>query len=362
MNPQTKLVLTSGIAGASFYGVRRAGLIDSAQEARLQELRAEFFARRDGASAVAYELLRTSVLATAAGIFQVYSGGIVIDTVATRLQAGLGANAALFGLRSAAPVGAVVDRYVRRSAFAYRAVPELAARPAEVYWGLLLRSNLCAGHFVTMQSRFPYLFLNFGTYQLGARWLASRRSGGAPKTVAEELACVGAATCVSSTAITVAECPKILDQVGGRCGAPTTVSSVYRDFGLARLLRGYSACFCREGLFNFALLGSPAVAGRLRAAADGGPWAEILDGREVVVASALLGLPMGFLTNAPDQLKTRIQMGRHANLREALRWQVAHGGGVSGLFGRAAAWRALFIAHAVVTFNFARGGVERLLF
>ena len=100
----------------------------------------------------------------------------------------------------------------------------------------------------------------------------------------------------------------------------------------------------------------------MRAAADGGPWAELLDGREVVVASALLGLPMGFLTNAPEQLKTRIQMGRHANLREALRWQVAHGGGVAGLFGRAAAWRALFIAHAVVTFKFARGGVERLLF
>ena len=34
------------------------------------------------------------------------------------------------GLGAAAPVGAVVDRYVRRSAFAYRAVPELAARPA----------------------------------------------------------------------------------------------------------------------------------------------------------------------------------------------------------------------------------------
>ena len=26
---------------------------------------------------------------------------------------------------------------------------------------MLMRSNLCAGHFVTMLSRFPYLFLNF---------------------------------------------------------------------------------------------------------------------------------------------------------------------------------------------------------
>ena len=59
------------------------------------------------------------------------------------------------------------------------------------------------------------------------------------------------------------------------------------------------------------------------------------------------GLPLGFITNAPDQLKTIIQSGSALNMRQALRQQAVSKGGLSAMFGRAALYRASYIAHAV---------------
>lgn len=256
MNPSTKKVLSTVVVGVGYYGARQIGVVTEEHERRLKRMQSDLMRRRDDAKAVVSQLFRTSVCATAAGWFQVYSGGIIIDTIATRLQAGQSVNGAIWGLRSSMSVGAVVDRYVRSQAFKYRSLPEMAAKKREVYWGLLLRSNLMAGHFVTMLSRFPYLFLNFTTYQYTEQAVAYVRPEAANgKSIAEELVCVSASTLVSTTAITVAECPKIIDQVGGKCGQRSTVMSVYKTFGAARLLQGYTACFCREYFFNTALLG-----------------------------------------------------------------------------------------------------------
>lgn len=378
MNPNTKAVISTVVVGVGYYGARQLGLVTEEQERKLRRLKSSFKNSREDAKEVAAALLRTSVCATAAGWFQVYSGGIVIDTVATRLQAGASENFAIWGLRTSAPVADVVARHVRMSAQKYAAVgaPELAATPRAVYAGLILRSNLMAGHFVTMLSRFPYLFLNFTTYQQTERivvWARPEREAldAAPKSIKEELLCVSASTLVSTTAITVAECPKIIDQVGGKCGERSTVSSVYKAYGARRLMQGYTACFCREYLFNTALLLSPSLARAIRervveSAGDGENrsfLADAVDGREIVLASLALGMPMGLLTNAPDQLKTNIQTGQFKNMREAWAAQTAaHGGhlaGLRGLYGTPALYRGIFITHAVVAFNFARDKVER---
>ena len=55
------------------------------------------------------------------------------------------------------------------------------------------------------------------------------------------------------------------------------------------------------------------------------------------------------------------QAGKFKNMREAWAWQRVHGGGLRGLYGIAAIYRALFIAQAILTINFARGGVEQFL-
>ena len=46
---------------------------------------------------------------------------------------------------------------------------------------------------------------------------------------------------------------------------------------------------------------------------------------------------------------------------QAWAWQRVHGGGLRGLYGSAAVCRGLYIAHAVLAFNFARDKVETLL-
>ena len=45
------------------------------------------------------KVLGQTLCASGAGIFQVYSGGIAIDTVSTRMQAGMPARQAIFGAR-----------------------------------------------------------------------------------------------------------------------------------------------------------------------------------------------------------------------------------------------------------------------
>ena len=89
-------------------------------------------------------------------------------------------------------------------------------------------------------------------------------------------------------------------------------------------------------------------------------FARFLDGKELIAMSLSLGLLFGAFTNAPDQMKTNIQTGQFKNMREAWAWQVDNGG-VRGLFGKAAVYRALYIAHAVIAFNFARDKVESFL-
>ena len=46
-------------------------------------------------------------------------------------------------------------------------------------------------------------------------------------------------------------------------------------------------------------------------------------------------------------------------MRQAWAWQRKFGGGLRGLYGKAAIYRGLYIAHAVVAFNFARDRVEK---
>ena len=68
---------------------------------------------------------------------------------------------------------------------------------------------------------------------------------------------------------------------------------------MRRLFQGYTSCFCREYLFNIALLGSPGVATMIHSkiqTGDFGVLGHIVEGNEIVVASMGLGLPMGFLT------------------------------------------------------------------
>jgi hypothetical protein len=131
-------------------------------------------------------------------------------------------------------------------------------------------------------------------------------------------------------------------------------------------MQGYSACFCREFLFNAALLGSPFVAVQLREKfvkpqLESSELAAALHENEEMAAACLLGVSLGFVTNAPDQMKTNIQKGQFLNMREALAWQMKQPGGLAALFGRAAVWRATYIAHAVIAINFARTKVETAL-
>ena len=398
MNPATKGLVVSSVAGAGVWGAKKLGWVKdediSAAKSRIVSFKSSF---RD--------LAQTSACATAAGWFQTYSGGIVIDTVATRLQAGQSMSQSLWGLRRA--TSSPKEVALRHRARVLSRFPTAAPQLYEIYMGMLLRSDLFAGHFVTMLGRFPYLFLNFSTYQQTERlvlrgtfdplWSTLRRAavgiggvkdvddGHAPKTqrpvvrtraekkVYEELLCVSASTLISTAAITVAECPKVIDQVGGdgctaTMGKRSTVLGILREHGARRLLRGYSACFMREYLFNAALLTSPTLAavihekyvrGRRGEAGAEGYLAAALEGREIVVASLLLGLPLGVLTNGPDQLKTNIQTGKFVNMRQAWAWQRKFGGGLRGLYGKAAIYRGLYIAHAVVAFNFARDRVEK---
>ena len=79
---------------------------------------------------------------------------------------------------------------------------------------LVRRCNLAAGHLITAMGRFPYLFLNLGTYSQAEQWCL-RRSGGVqrPLTVLEDILCINAASLVSSFSLTMTECPKVLDQL-----------------------------------------------------------------------------------------------------------------------------------------------------
>lgn len=338
VNPSTATTLAAGV-GAGIYGVARwTRAFRDAETSEVEDTIVETnvpFSRT---------ILGQTAVATVGGWFQVYSGGIAIDTVATRLQAGLSPSQSLYG------------------------VQQLPAQMSmRLRYQMLCRSNLFAGHFVTMLSRFPYLFLNFNTYTQTEHFLLHHH-GGDPhrmKTFGEELMCVGMATLVSSTAICAAECPKILDQLkgGGSAQGRETVYGVLSKFGPRRLMQGYTACFCREFLFNIALLGSPALAVRLRQNyvlpnQEDSNIARYIDGKETLVSSLFLGITFGFITNAPDQMKTNIQKGQFLNLREAIAWQVQQPGGLFSLFGRAAVWRAAFICQAVVSINFARTQLE----
>jgi len=342
VNPSTATAIVSGV-GAGLYGV-----------VRWTQARRE--AEQDGLGGVtesgsveekipiSQTILGQTACATVAGWFQVYSGGIAIDCVATRLQAGFSPSQALYG----------VERMPAQLSMQLRLQ-------------MLRQSNLYAGHFVTMLSRFPYLFLNFNAYTQTDHALLRHNGGDLSrmKTFGEEFACVTSATVISSTAICAAECPKILDQLKGVKSehGRETVYGVLSKYGPRRLMQGYTACFCREFLFNIALLGSPTLAARLRAQyvlpnRQDSSVAQFMDGKEGIVSSLGLGITFGFLTNGPDQMKTNIQKGQFLNMREAVAWQVQQPGGMLALFGRAALWRAAFIAQAVVAINFARSRME----
>jgi len=312
----------------------------------------------------AKSMVGQTLCATVAGCCQVYSGGIVIDTVATRLQAGMAFPQAIY-------------RVGRPQTDPHKLMRRFAAVEGmfrlEVQARALLRSNLFAGHFVTMLSRLPYLALNLNAYEQTENLLIEHgeRQGdpSAPRPWTDEVICVASATLLSSTAITAAECPKILDQVkapGEACKGPETIQGVYKRHGVARLMQGYTACFCRELLFNTALLVSPNVARWVESSyiqpnLESSSFCRAVHGYENFAISFGMGIGLGFITNGPDQLKTLIQAGKFKNMREAWAWQRVHGGGLRGLYGIAAIYRALFIAQAILTINFARGGVEQFL-
>jgi hypothetical protein len=83
----------------------------------------------------------------------VYSGGIVIDTLKTRLQNGQSLRQALLVTgRESTSAHELVRRYARRQ-----------GAGAGVGWlALVRRCNLAAGHLITAMGRFPSLFLNLG--------------------------------------------------------------------------------------------------------------------------------------------------------------------------------------------------------
>ena len=127
---------------------------------------------------------------------------------------------------------------------------------------------------------------------------------------------------------------------------------------------------CREALFNCALLGSPGIARRLQeriaatardAPADRPLLHRALAGRELLATSFGMGMCVGFITNGPDQLKTRIQNGQFKTFPEAIAWQLREGGGVRALYGRAAIFRGFYTGHGVLALNFMRHKVEHAI-
>lgn len=338
INPSTAGSIVAGV-GVGAYGVARWVTLKQDESSQLDDTEQQVpFART---------IMGQTLCATVAGWFQVYSGGIVVDTVATRLQAGLSPSQALWGVETMPPASDLTMR---------------------LRCQMLYKSNLFAGHFVTMLSRFPYLFLNFNSYTQTEQLLLRRNGGDLErmKTLPEEFICVTVATAISTAAISAAECPKILDQLkggGGKAHQRETVYGIISKYGPGRLMQGYTACFCREYLFNVALLGSPAVAARLREHyvlpnREESSVARRIDGSENFLSALFLGIGLGFITNGPDQLKTNIQKGQFLNMREAIAWQRKQPGGLLALYGRAARWRALYIMQTVVAINFAREKVE----
>lgn len=364
MNPSTKAVLVAGGTYGAHWGYHkyrewRGSGIQGAYHKPEREVGLD---KKDVKVPFAKTMIGQSLCATAAGWFQVYSGGIAIDTVATRLQAGQNTSQSLWGLSNpASDVRRVIERRARM-----QNIPR-----AVVATELLRRSNLFAGHFVTMLARFPYLFMNFNAYHQMDQFLERQRianNDNSPKTLSEEMLCVTFATTISTTAITVAELPKIMDQVRSpNCAVKrTTVAGIIQEHGVARVFRGYTACFGREFLFNSALLLSPPLAMKLRDSyvtpnLESSPVARALQNNELLLTSMALGAMFGMVTNAPDQMKTNIQTGQFLNMREAWAWQAEHGGGIKGFFGKAAWWRGFYIMHAVVAINFAREKVENLI-
>jgi hypothetical protein len=299
VNMGTVTVGAGAVMGAGFWGMRKV------REWREQGGEAQ----TPGGAVIASNLpfsktvIGQSVCATAAGWFQVYSGGIAIDTVATRLQAGQSMPQALWGLSGKTKdANAVIQRYAK-----------ISGTPAyQVRWELIRRSNLFAGHFVTMLARFPYLFTNFNTYVqtevLLNNYFPAKGEG---KEWWKEFACVFSATLISSSIITIAECPKIIDQCRPpeeACREKASVYGIWKTQGIGRLMQGYSACFLREFLFNTALLLSPAMAEVIRQEyvepnLEDSAVARAMHGQELVVSSMSMGLVLGFLTNGPDQMK-----------------------------------------------------------
>ena len=278
-----------------------------------------------------------------------YSGGIAIDTISTRMQGGASLRASFFGHETARP-------------------------SLQALW----RANLYAGHGIAARGRFPYLFTNLNVHNAASSYAKERGATG----LGGQLACIVASTTVGAAVITVIEGPKIMRQLAASNAAAgsATIVSITREHGPLRLLRGYDACLCRELFFNVALLGSPAIAAvasarliepaaaasEARKLAGGeagvaGRCARLLEGKVMLATSFVMGLAVGFLTNGPDQLKTRIQHGQFGSLPEALRWQLRHGGGIRSLYGQAAVYRALYTAHGVLALNFARHNVEHLV-
>lgn len=301
-----------------------------------------------------------AICATMAGIFQMTFGGIVLDTISTRLQAGFSVSQSIWGAANRnTNISALVTRYG-----AIQQVSNLKARAQ-----LLARSGLYSGYLVVISGRAPYLFLNLGTYAQAENLLFSMTGGvRRQKTLKENIACITCSTTISSMVITAIECPKILDQVQGQQLAQrSTVSGVLRQYGFFRLMQGYEAMFMREFLFNCALLGAPSVAHYLRTKhvepnLDKSALARMVDGKELFLASLFMGVPIGFITNAPDQLKTNIQTGQFRNIVEAFRHQIGpNGGGVLGLFGRAAVYRSMYITHGVIMLNLSRTYIENFL-
>lgn len=306
-------------------------------------------------------VLGQSVCAAFAGLFQVYSGGIVIDTISTRMQGGKTWQQAIFG----------------------RPKPSLPA---------LMRNNLFSGHQMMAKGRFPYLFTNLNAYAQADKAVLWRkreqidtahdgklsaeelRQALHSKTLPEELFCIMCSTVLSAAVITAVECPKILSQLAktapGEKAKTYTALGVLRSHGLGRLMQGYDGCLLREGLFNVALLGSPAISMAVKsqifvpyrdADTAWGAVARAVAGSEMLVTSFVLGMLCGFSTNGPDQLKTRIQNGQFRTLATAVRWQMREGGGIRALYGQAALYRALYTGHGVLALNFMRTKVERAM-
>ena len=112
--------------------------------------------------------------------------------------------------------------------------------------------------------RFPYLFLNLGTYSQAEQvrfgslfahfsltfqrrqWCLRRSGGGSrPLSVLEDILCINIASLTSSLSLTMTECPKVLDQLRAQSGEAqsasagrTTITSVIRQQGLLRVLQG----------------------------------------------------------------------------------------------------------------------------